>query len=70
MADIADASICDTSPQLAQHAVTILEAHPSCGMDAIHLGAALVSLAEVFVLPDVVHRRGGGVPPPAMFTRP
>jgi hypothetical protein len=39
-------------------------------MDAIHLGAALVSLAEVFVLPDVVHRRGGGVPPPAMFTRP
>lgn len=52
MADIADALICDTTPQVIQHAVNVLESHPLRGMDAIHLGAALACAAEVFVSAD------------------
>lgn len=53
MADIADALICDTTPQVVQQAVRALEAHALRGMDAIHVGAALVCEAEVFVSADV-----------------
>jgi predicted nucleic acid-binding protein len=52
MADIADALICDTTPQVVQHAVKALESHFLRGMDAIHLGAALACAAEVFVSAD------------------
>jgi hypothetical protein len=52
MADIADALICDTTPETIQRAVQALENHPRCGMDAIHVGAAVVSTAEVFVSAD------------------
>lgn len=52
MADIADALICDTTPQVVQHAVKALESQPLRGMDAIHLGAALACAAEVFVSAD------------------
>ena len=52
MADIADASICDTTPEVVQHAVRVLERHTLRGMDAIHLVAAVVSGAEVFVSAD------------------
>ncbi|EQD56309.1 hypothetical protein B2A_05319 [mine drainage metagenome] len=52
MADIADALILDTMPEVIQHAVKALEKHPLRGMDAIHLGAALVCSAEVFVSAD------------------
>ena len=62
MADIVDALICATSSQLVRDAVNILEAHPSCGMDAIHLGPALASLAEGFVAADVAHRGRGRTP--------
>lgn len=55
MADIADALICDTSPQTLQHAVAALERHPLRGMDAIHLGAAVACAAEMFVSAD--HRQ-------------
>ena len=41
MADIADAEICDTTPQVINHAVAMLERHPLRAMDAIHIGAAL-----------------------------
>lgn len=52
MADIADAMICDTTPQTLQHAVTALERHPLRGMDAIHLGAAMACRADRFVSAD------------------
>ncbi|CAI8928237.1 type II toxin-antitoxin system VapC family toxin [Methylocaldum szegediense] len=52
MADIADALICDTTPQVVQYAVKTPESHLLRGMDAIHLGAALACAAEVFVSAD------------------
>ena len=52
MADIADALICDTTPQVLQHAVAALERHPLRGMDAIHLGAAAACAADLFVSAD------------------
>ncbi len=50
--DIADALICDTTPQVIGHSIKALEKHPLRGMDAIHVGAAMVSAAEVFVSAD------------------
>ena len=52
MADIADALICDTTPQMVQKAITALEAQPLRGMDAIHVGAALACAADAFVSAD------------------
>lgn len=52
MSDIADALLCDTTPQVIQHAVIALENYALRGMDAIHLGAALACAAEVFVSAD------------------
>ena len=52
MADIADALILDTTPEVILHAVRALEKHPLRGMDAIHLGAAVVCAAEVFISAD------------------
>ena len=52
MADIADALICDTTPQVLQHAVAALERHPLRGTDAIHLGAAAACAADLFVSAD------------------
>ncbi|MDD5001403.1 MAG: type II toxin-antitoxin system VapC family toxin, partial [Thiomonas arsenitoxydans] len=52
MLDIADALICDTTPQVIQRAVKALENHTLRGMDAIHLGAALACTAEVFISAD------------------
>lgn len=50
--DIADALICDTSPQVLQQAISVLERYPLRGMDAIHIGAARVYEADVFVTAD------------------
>ena len=52
MADIADALICDTTPQVVQKAIALIEAQPLRGMDAIHLGAALACNATVFISAD------------------
>lgn len=52
LADIADALVCDATPQVIAHAVKALESGPLRGMDAIHLGAALACAAEVFVSAD------------------
>lgn len=51
-ADLADAILCDTSPQVVQRAIFALEKHSLRAMDAIQLGAALVTRAEVFVSAD------------------
>lgn len=53
LADIADALICDTTPQVVQRAVMVLEAQPLRGMDALHVAAALACEADVFVSADV-----------------
>jgi hypothetical protein len=53
MADIVDAVICDTPPQVVQKAIAVLEAHPVRAMDAIHIGAALVCAADAFISADV-----------------
>ncbi|WP_239058736.1 type II toxin-antitoxin system VapC family toxin [Acidithiobacillus ferrianus] len=52
MTDIADALICDTTPQVIQHAVNALENHTLRGLDAIHLSAALACTTEVFISAD------------------
>ena len=52
LVDIADALVCDTTPQVIAHAVRALESGPLRGMDAIHLGAALACAAEVFISAD------------------
>lgn len=52
LADIADALVCDTTPQVIALAVRALESGPLRGMDAIHLGAALACAAEVFISAD------------------
>lgn len=51
-ADLADALLCEVSPQVVQRAVDALEAHPLRAMDALHIGAALVAGVEVFVSAD------------------
>jgi hypothetical protein len=51
-ADLADALLCDTSAQVVQRAIDALEAAALRGMDAVHIGAALVSGADVFVSAD------------------
>jgi predicted nucleic acid-binding protein len=52
LADLADALVCDTSPQVIQKAIEALEAQPLRAMDAIHVGAAFVCSADVFVSAD------------------
>ncbi|MBI2959242.1 MAG: type II toxin-antitoxin system VapC family toxin [Betaproteobacteria bacterium] len=56
MADIADALVCDTTPQVVARSVQALERHRLRAMDAIHLGAALECEAEVFVSADARQR--------------
>jgi predicted nucleic acid-binding protein len=51
-ADLVDVLLCETSPQVVQRAIDALEAKPLRGMDAVHVGAALVCGAEVFVSAD------------------
>ena len=52
MADLADALLCDTTPALLQLAVQALETSTLRGMDAIHIGAAQLCEADVFVSAD------------------
>jgi hypothetical protein len=51
-ADLADALVCDTSPQVVQRTIDALEVAPLRGMDAVHVGSALVGGADVFVSAD------------------
>ncbi len=53
MDDIRDALTCDTSAQVIQCAVKVLENHALRGMDAIHIGSALVCETGVFLSADV-----------------
>lgn len=51
-ADLEDAVLCEMSPQVVQRAVAALEAHPLRAMDALHVGAAQILGADVFVSAD------------------
>lgn len=53
MADIADALICDTSPQVIQQAAGVLESNAVRTLDAIHVAAALTVGADTFVSADI-----------------
>jgi len=52
MADIADAVICDLTPEVMRDTITALENNILRGMDAIHIGSAVTLNADVFVSAD------------------
>lgn len=52
MADIEDAALCDLTPEVLVQAISSLENNVLRGMDAIHIGSAVVLKADVFVCSD------------------
>ncbi len=52
LADIEDAAICDLTPAVLGKAISSLETNVLRGMDAIHIGSAVVLKADVFVSAD------------------
>jgi predicted nucleic acid-binding protein len=52
MADIADAVICDLTPEVMRSTIIALENNMLRGMDAIHIGSALTLKADLFVSAD------------------
>ena len=52
MADIADAAICDLTPEVMRSTIVALENNVLRGMDAIHIGSALTLKADLFVSAD------------------
>ena len=52
LADVEDAAICDLTPSVLAQAIASLEANVLRGMDAIHIGSALVLESELFVTSD------------------
>lgn len=56
MADIEDAAICDLTPAVLAKSISSLEANVLRGMDAIHIGSAVVMKADVFVSSDLRQR--------------
>lgn len=53
LADIEDAAICDLTPAVLMQAISSLENNVLRGMDAIHIGSAVVLKADVFVSTDL-----------------
>ena len=56
LADIEDAAICDLTPAVLAQAISSLETNVLRGMDAIHIGSAVVLKADVFVSADLRQR--------------
>lgn len=52
LADIEDAAICDLTPAVLARAIASLENNVLRGMDAIHIGSAVVLQADVFLSAD------------------
>lgn len=52
LADIEDAAICDLTPAVLAQAILSLEMNVLRGMDAIHVGSAVVLKADLFVSSD------------------
>lgn len=55
-ADLADSLLCETSPHVVQRSIDALEATALRGMDAVHIGGALICGADVFVSADARQR--------------
>ena len=55
MADLADADICQITPEVLASIISLLELHPLRAMDAIHVACALACKPDVFVSAD--HRQ-------------
>lgn len=53
LADIEDAAICDLTPAVLMQAISSLENNVLRGMDAIHIGSAVVLKVDVFVSADL-----------------
>lgn len=56
LADIEDAAVCDLTPAVLAQSVASLENNVLRGMDAIHIGSAVVLKAEVFISADLRQR--------------
>ena len=52
VADIEDAALCDLAPAVLAQSIMSLENNVLRGMDAIHVGSAVVLKADVFVSSD------------------
>jgi len=52
LADIEDVAICDLTPAVLGLAISSLEKNVLRGMDAIHIGSAIVLKADVFISAD------------------
>jgi len=52
LADIEDAALCDLAPAVLAQSILSLENNLLRGMDAIHIGSAVVLKADVFVSSD------------------
>ncbi|MFI3184567.1 MAG: type II toxin-antitoxin system VapC family toxin [Methylococcaceae bacterium] len=52
MADIEDVALCDLAPAVLAQAIFSIENNVLRGMDAIHIGSAVVLKADVFVSAD------------------
>lgn len=52
MADLADADICQITPEVLNSVVSLLESNPLRAMDAIHMGCALAVEPDIFVSAD------------------
>ena len=52
IADIEDAALCDLAPAVLAQSILSLENNVLRGMDAIHVGSAVVLKADVFVSSD------------------
>lgn len=55
-ADLADALLCETSAQVVQRAIDALEITALRGMDAVHIGGAVVCGADAFISADARQR--------------
>ena len=53
LSDIEDVAICDLTPAVLAQAVLSLETNVLRGMDAIHIGSAVVLQAEIFISADL-----------------
>jgi len=52
LADIEDAAVCDVTPAVLAQSIKSLENNVLRGMDAIHVGSAVVLQADVFISAD------------------
>jgi predicted nucleic acid-binding protein len=61
LADIEDAAICDLTPAVLAQTIASLEKNVLRGMDAIHIGSAVVLQADVFVSADARQREAASM---------